>query len=85
MNEQDIVDALSKNDDIAVMVIGGVQYYSGQLFDMEKLTKVAHENGAFALFDLAHAVGNVPLKMLDWQVDGACWCTYKYLNSGTNF
>jgi kynureninase len=52
------------------------------LFDMESITSAAHFAGAYAGFDLAHAVGNIPLKLHDWQVDFACWCSYKYLNSG---
>jgi kynureninase len=67
---------------VAVVLFGGVNYYSGQVFDMENITKAAHEVGAYCGFDLAHAIGNVALKMHDWNVDFACWCSYKYLNSG---
>jgi kynureninase len=67
---------------IAVVLFGGVNYYSGQVFEMENITKAAHEVGAYCGFDLAHAIGNVELKMHDWNVDFACWCSYKYLNSG---
>lgn len=69
-------------DDIALVLVPGVQYLSGQFFDIEKITKMAHAIGAIVGADLAHAVGNVPLKLHDWQVDFAVWCHYKYLNSG---
>jgi kynureninase len=67
---------------VAVVLFGGVNYYSGQVFEMENITKAAHDVGAYCGFDLAHAIGNVALKMHDWDVDFACWCSYKYLNSG---
>lgn len=69
-------------DELALVLFSSVQYYTGQFFDMAAITASAHEAGAVAGFDLAHAAGNVPLRLHDWGVDFACWCTYKYLNSG---
>lgn len=80
---QDILDAIKEcGNQLALVMIGGINYYSGQVFDMETITKAAHEEGAYCGFDLAHAAGNIELKLHDWNVDFACWCSYKYLNSG---
>jgi kynureninase len=78
-----IVDLIEKNrDSLAIVWIAGVNFFTGQLFDMPAITKAAQKHGITVGFDLAHAVGNVPLSMHDWNVDFAVWCSYKYLNAG---
>jgi kynureninase len=82
IREDDIIAAIEEHsDELALVFFGGMNYFTGQLFDMRKLTQVAHQHGAIAGFDLAHAAGNVPLEMHTWNVDFAAWCTYKYINS----
>ncbi len=80
---EDIVDLINKHaDQLAVVVFGGINFFTGQLFDIEKITAAAQNRGVVAGFDLAHAIGNAPLSLHDWNVDFAVWCSYKYLNAG---
>lgn len=79
----DIIDTINQHGDtVAVVLFGGINYYTGQFFDLEAISKAAHAVRAYAGFDLAHAAGNVELHLHDWDIDFACWCSYKYLNSG---
>ncbi|KAI1384517.1 kynureninase [Hypoxylon trugodes] len=79
----DIQSIISKHaSDTALILLPGIQYYTGQLLDIPTITAFAHKHDIFVIWDLAHAVGNVPLSLHDWDVDAAAWCTYKYLNGG---
>jgi len=83
LRTEDIVNCIKTHaDDLALVLFSGINYYTGQFFDLAAITKAAHEAGAYAGFDLAHAAGNVPLKLHEWGADFACWCSYKYMNSG---
>lgn len=83
LRTEDIIDVIIQHGtETALVFFSGVQYYTGQAFDIQEITNAAHANGALAGFDLAHAAGNLLLKLHDWKVDFAAWCSYKYLNSG---
>ncbi len=80
---EDIIDLIEKHaDHLALVMFAGVNFFTGQLFDIAEITAAAHKRGIIVGFDLAHAIGNVPLLLHDWNVDFAVWCSYKYLNAG---
>lgn len=80
---EDILTKIQEiGDELAVVLMGGVNYYNGQVLDMKAITAAGKQAGAFVGWDLAHAVGNVALQLHDWDVDFAAWCSYKYMNSG---
>jgi kynureninase len=80
---EDIISTINQHaDELAIVIFGGIHYYSGKVFNMKAITEAAHHAGAYCGFDLAHAAGNIDLHLHDWDVDFACWCSYKYLNSG---
>lgn len=80
---EDVVAKINEvGDELALVLIGGVNYYNGQVFDMKTITKAGQDVGAFVGWDLAHAAGNIELKLNEWNADFASWCSYKYINSG---
>lgn len=83
LREEDILKAIKDcGEQLAVLMMGGLNYYSGQVFNMQTITKAVHDVGAYCGFDLAHAAGNIKLNLHKWNLDFACWCSYKYLNAG---
>lgn len=80
---EDIINAIEKHaDELALVFLGGINYYTGQVLDMERIAAAAKKNNIHIGYDLAHAAGNIPLDLHKWKVDFAAWCTYKYLNGG---
>jgi len=83
LRTKDIIAAVSDiNEELATVILGGVNYYTGQAFDMQSITKAGHKAGAFVGFDLAHGAGNLKFNLHNWDVDFAAWCSYKYLCAG---
>jgi kynureninase len=83
IGHEDIINTIKDHgESVALVLFAGLNYYTGQVFNLKAITAAAHAVGAYAGFDLAHSAGNVELKLHDWEVDFACWCSYKYLNSG---
>lgn len=83
LRNEDIIAKINEvGDELALVLIGGINYYTGQVLDMENITKAGHSVGAKVGWDLAHAAGNIELKLHEWNVDFACWCSYKYMNAG---
>ncbi len=83
LRTEDILDILEhEGDSVALVMFGGVNYYTGQFYELGKIAAAGHGIGAKVGFDLAHAAGNLPLQLHDWGPDFAVWCSYKYLNSG---
>ena len=83
LRTKDILAAVRKvNEELATVILGSVNYYTGQAFDMQSITKAGHEAGAYVGFDTAHGAGNLEMNLHDWNVDFAAWCSYKYLCAG---
>ncbi len=83
LRNEDIIAKINEvGDELALVLIGGINYYTGQVLDMGAITKAGHDVGAKVGWDLAHAVGNIELSLHDWNADFACWCSYKYMNAG---
>ncbi|MEI6596326.1 MAG: kynureninase, partial [Bacteroidota bacterium] len=83
LHTKQIIETIEQHaSSIALVLMGGMNYYTGQFFELEKIAKATHQVGAICGFDLAHVVGNIPLQLHQWNIDFAVWCSYKYLNAG---
>lgn len=83
LRTEDITNVIAQQgNSLALVLMGGINYYTGQFYDMPAITAAAHKMGAYAGWDLAHVAGNIPLQLHNWKVDFAVWCSYKYLNGG---
>jgi kynureninase len=82
LREEEIESLIRQREDIALIMLGGVNYATGQALDIARITRAGHKSGSVVGFDLAHAAGNLQLKLHEWGPDFAVWCSYKYLNGG---